>query len=96
MFEIFEIYPQIPSLKLTNILNILFSLHMVVGKRGLVLSRSTFVGSGRWVAHWLGDNFSNWSNLRASVIGMLQFNQVFKIKGTVYCIHSAIFNQLKF
>ncbi|XP_023345565.1 maltase-glucoamylase, intestinal [Eurytemora carolleeae] len=45
------------------------------GKRGLVLSRSTFVGSGRWVAHWLGDNFSNWSNLRASVIGMLQFNQ---------------------
>ncbi len=56
---------------------------MVVGKRGLVLSRSTFVGSGRWVAHWLGDNFSNWSNLRASVIGMLQFNQVFKLKGTV-------------
>ena len=45
------------------------------GKRGLVLSRSTFVGSGNWVAHWLGDNFSNWANLRYSIIGMLQFNQ---------------------
>ena len=45
------------------------------GGRGLVLSRSTFVGSGQWVAHWLGDNFSNWPNLRYSIIGMLQFNQ---------------------
>ena len=45
------------------------------GGRGLVLSRSTFVGSGQWVAHWLGDNFSNWDNLRYSIIGMLQFNQ---------------------
>lgn len=44
------------------------------GKRGLVLSRSTFLGSGRWVAHWLGDNFSSWSNLHYSIIGMLQFN----------------------
>ena len=45
------------------------------GGRGLVLSRSTFIGSGMWVAHWLGDNFSNWDNLRTSIIGMLQFNQ---------------------
>ena len=33
------------------------------------------MGSGKWAAHWLGDNFSNWPNLRRSVIGMLQFNQ---------------------
>ena len=45
------------------------------GGRGLVLSRSTFIGSGQWVAHWLGDNFSNWDNLKYSIIGMLQFNQ---------------------
>jgi len=45
------------------------------GKRALVLSRSTFLGSGKWVAHWLGDNFSQWSNLYFSIIGVLQFNQ---------------------
>ena len=44
------------------------------GKRALVLSRSTFLGSGHWAAHWLGDNFSRWSNLHFSIIGMLQFN----------------------
>ena len=46
-----------------------------VGGRGLVLSRSTFPGSGRSAAHWLGDNWSLWSNLKFSIIGMLQFNQ---------------------
>ena len=45
------------------------------GSRSLVLSRSTFVGSGRWTAHWLGDNWSQWDNLHYSIIGMLQFNQ---------------------
>ena len=45
------------------------------GRRSLVLSRSTFVGSGRWTAHWLGDNWSEWDNLHFSIIGMLQFNQ---------------------
>ena len=45
------------------------------GKRSLVLSRSTFVGSGRWTAHWLGDNWSQWDNLHFSIIGMMQFNQ---------------------
>lgn len=44
------------------------------GKRALVLSRSTFLGSGHWVAHWLGDNWSKWDNLHYSIIGMLQYN----------------------
>ena len=33
------------------------------------------LGSGRWTAHWLGDNWSEWDNLHFSIIGMMQFNQ---------------------
>ena len=35
----------------------------------LLPSRSTFVGSGRWTAHWLGDNWSRWDNMHYSIIG---------------------------
>lgn len=44
------------------------------GKRGLVISRSTFPGSGRYAGHWLGDNSADWDHLRLSVIGIIEFN----------------------
>ncbi|KAH9504147.1 hypothetical protein Btru_065110, partial [Bulinus truncatus] len=44
------------------------------GERGIVISRSTFPGSGQWVGHWLGDNVSQWKDLYSSVIGLLEFN----------------------
>ena len=49
-------------------------MRTITGKRGLVLPRSTFVGSGQWAAHWLGDNAARWYLLKESLIGIVEFN----------------------
>ncbi|XP_041660826.1 maltase-glucoamylase, intestinal [Cheilinus undulatus] len=46
----------------------------VTGKRGIVVTRSTYPSSGKWVGHWLGDNFSGWDQLYKSIIGMMEFS----------------------
>uniref|UniRef100_A0A914W3I0 P-type domain-containing protein n=1 Tax=Plectus sambesii TaxID=2011161 RepID=A0A914W3I0_9BILA len=50
------------------------ALNTATGKRGVVISRSTFPSAGRYTGHWLGDNTARWEDLRTSVIGAMEFN----------------------
>eukprot|EP00052_Salpingoeca_macrocollata_P028710 m.281612 g.281612 ORF g.281612 m.281612 type:complete len:898 (+) comp22892_c0_seq3:862-3555(+) len=50
------------------------ALRELGGKRSLVISRSTFANSGKYAGHWLGDNNSNWNDLKLSIAGILNFN----------------------
>ncbi|KAK7490533.1 hypothetical protein BaRGS_00018319, partial [Batillaria attramentaria] len=64
------------------------ALRRATGERGIVISRSTFVGSGHKAGHWLGDNLSSWADLRASIPGILEFNLYgFPYTGADICGH---------
>lgn len=54
------------------------ALENLLNRRSIVISRSTFAGSGFHGGHWLGDNFSRWSDLKLSISGVLNF-QLFGI-----------------
>ena len=42
--------------------------------RPFILSRSTTLGTGKYAFHWLGDNFSRYENIKASISGIFNFN----------------------
>ena len=38
-------------------------------QRGMLVTRSTFVGTGAYAGRWLGDNTAAWSHMKDSIIG---------------------------
>jgi maltase-glucoamylase len=45
------------------------ALQAATGRRGLIFTRSSFVGSGILGGHWTGDNYAYWDHMQYSVIG---------------------------
>ena len=67
----------VTEISTTFIFIMFFSLsiiHEITGKRGFSLSWSTYVSSGHYGAHWLGDNASEWPYIKLSIIGILEMN----------------------
>uniref|UniRef100_A0A8D9EPS6 Lysosomal alpha-glucosidase n=1 Tax=Cacopsylla melanoneura TaxID=428564 RepID=A0A8D9EPS6_9HEMI len=50
------------------------NLKNILKSRPFIVSRSTFPGSGRYVAHWTGSIYSDWDSLRQSITDMLLMN----------------------
>ncbi|XP_043558940.1 maltase-glucoamylase, intestinal [Chiloscyllium plagiosum] len=68
-YDVHSLYGHSMILATEQVIN-----HVFPGKRSIILSRSTFAGSGSYSGHWLGDNAANWNDIKWAIPGMLEFN----------------------
>lgn len=50
------------------------ALRTIRNKRPFVLSRSSFLSTGKHSAKWTGDNAATWDDLKSSIISVMDFN----------------------
>ncbi|NXW52162.1 SUIS protein, partial [Nyctiprogne leucopyga] len=68
-YDVHSLYGYSMAISTRKVIEALFP-----GKRSFLISRSTFVGSGKYTGHWLGDNAATWDHLKWAIPGMLDFN----------------------
>ncbi|KAK4819612.1 hypothetical protein QYF61_008361 [Mycteria americana] len=68
-YDVHSLYGYSMAISTQKVIEALFP-----GKRSFLISRSTFVGSGKHTGHWLGDNAATWDHLKWAIPGMLDFN----------------------
>ncbi|KAM6199074.1 sucrase-isomaltase, intestinal [Sarcoramphus papa] len=68
-YDVHSLYGYSMAISTQQVIKALFP-----GKRSFLISRSTFVGSGKHTGHWLGDNAATWDHLKWAIPGMLDFN----------------------
>ncbi|KAK0950431.1 hypothetical protein LTS01_025591 [Friedmanniomyces endolithicus] len=66
------------------------------GLRPMVITRSTFAGSGRQIGHWLGDNDATWADYLISIGELLEFGALFQVPmaGSDVCGYAGVTNEL--
>ncbi|KAI6063234.1 Maltase-glucoamylase, intestinal-like protein [Aix galericulata] len=68
-YDVHSLYGYSMAISTTEVIKTVFP-----GKRSFLISRSTFVGSGKHTGHWLGDNAATWEHIKWAIPAMLEFN----------------------
>ena len=72
-------------------------MRTVRNKRSFVLTRSSFAGSGKFTAHWTGDNHATFVDLHSSISSMfhLRIKKRYRISYDKHNPNKIVLRQLK-